>query len=188
MTIQNQVYIDLRKGSIQAFQVVFDAYSANIYNLSFHILKNKEQAEEVVQETFLKVWMHREELDDAKDLWPYIYVIAKRICYNQLRSMKYDLLAQQELIKNMTVLAEDSAHQLSEINKILQESVDLLPERQKLVWIMSREEGKSHKEIADELGISPNTVKNTIVQTLKTLRHTFKKADYLYFFIFLFFL
>ncbi len=188
MTIENQIYMDLKKGDVHAFQVVFDAYSANIFNLSLQILKSKVQAEEVVQETFFKLWFHREELDDAKELWPYIYVIAKRICFNQLRSLKYNQLAQQELIKNMTLSVEDSVHQLTEISNILQESVNLLPARQKQVWIMSREEGKSHKEIADELGISPNTVKNTIVQSLKTLRHTFKEADYLYFILFLFFI
>lgn len=187
MAIENHIYMDLKKGDVHAFQVVFDAYSTNIFNLSFQILKSKEQAEEVVQETFFKLWLQREELDDTKELWPYIYVIAKRICFNQLRSLKYNHLAQQELIKNMTLAAEDSVHQLTEIRNILQESVNLLPARQKQVWIMSREEGKSHKEIADELGISPNTVKNTIVQTLKTLRHTIKEADYLYFLFFLFF-
>jgi len=188
MALSIQIYTDLKKGDIQAFQIIFDAYSAGIFNLAFRILKNREQAEEIVQETFLKLWINRQQVDDAKELWSYIYVIAKRLCFNQLRVMKYDMMAQQELIKNMTILSEDSSNSLAEIHKILKESVELLPERQRQVWIMSREEGKSYNEIADELGISPNTVKNTIVQTLKKLRHTFKMADYLYFFIYLLFI
>ena len=77
---------------------------------------------------------------------------------------------------------------LREMEQLLKDSVVKLPPRQQQVWIMSREEGKSHQEIAEELGISPNTVKNNIVQTLKTLRDVFRKADYLYLSLFFFFL
>ncbi|MGV6943497.1 RNA polymerase sigma factor [Sphingobacterium kyonggiense] len=186
MKIDMQIFKNLKNGDINAFQQVFDGYGQSIFNTAFKILKSKEQAEEIVQETFLKTWLNRREIDETKDIWPFIYVIAKRLCFNQLRSMKYDMLAQQELLRNMNENVEDSKILLLDIQHLLDESVKALPGRQRQVWIMSREEGKSHKEIAEELGISPNTVKNCLVQTLKTLRHTFKQADYIYLLLFFF--
>ncbi|MGO1597560.1 MAG: RNA polymerase sigma-70 factor [Sphingobacterium sp.] len=187
MELGNHVYQQLRKGNIQAFREVFDTYSDRIYSVAYRILKNREQAEEIVQETFLKVWQNREKLDETKAMWPFIFVVAKRLCFNQLRSIRYDVMAQKELIRNMKSIADDHPMDLRDMERLLQDSVVQLPARQRQVWIMSREQGKSHKEIADELGISPNTVKNNMVQTLKTLRDVFTKADYLYFFIFLYF-
>lgn len=188
MAIEKHVLINFQQGDIPAFQLIFHTYSPLIYSLAFKILKNREQSEEIVQETFLKAWIHRESLDESKDPWPFFYVIAKRLCFNELRSLKYDTLAQKEILLQMQSENAQSNLLMMDIQQLLKESVALLPSRQQQVWIMSREEGKSHKEIAEELGISPNTVKNCLVQSLKTLRNTFKRADYLYFFLFLLFL
>ncbi|MGV3704348.1 MAG: RNA polymerase sigma factor [Arcticibacter sp.] len=188
MEICNQVRQDLKSGDRTAFKTVFDAYSPGIFVLSFGILKNKELAEEIVQETFIKLWLLRDTIDTSRNLWSFIYVIAKRMCFNKLRSARYDLLLQQELLQHMSGVVEDTKIQVNELKQLLQHSVGLLPARQREVWQLSREEGLSHKEIADQLGISPNTVKNSLVQTLKYLRQHFKKADYLYFFIFSLFL
>lgn len=187
MELGSRVYQQLRKGDLQAFREVFDTYSDRIYSVAYRILKNKEQAEEIVQEVFLKVWQNREKLDESKEIWPFLFVVAKRLCFNELRSIRYNVLAQRELMNHMKTIADDHPMDIRDMERLLQNSVVQLPARQRQVWIMSREEGKSHKEIADELGISPNTVKNNMVQTLKTLRDVFAKADYLYFFVFLFF-
>ncbi|WP_256012736.1 RNA polymerase sigma factor [Desertivirga xinjiangensis] len=188
MEICSQVRQNLRSGDRSAFKLVFDTYSPGIFELSYKILKSRELAEEIVQDTFIKLWLSRENIDISRNLWSLIYVIAKRLCFNKLRSAKYDILLQQELVHHMSLAVEDSTTQVNELEQLLKHSVGLLPARQREVWQLSREEGLSHKEIADHLGISPNTVKNSLVQTLKYLRQHFKKADYLYFFIFLYFL
>ncbi len=188
MSMNKHMYLKLKEGDLDAFQFVFNAYSAGVYNLAFRILKNKESAEEIVQETFLKVWTYRVSICEDKDIWPFIYVMAKRLCYNQLRRIKYNEEAQNELLHQMSSLTESIHSNIIDIQQVLKESVDQLPLRQRQVWIMSREEGKSHREIADELGISQNTVKNSIVQTLKILRTAFREADLIYFIFFLFFL
>lgn len=188
MEVCNQIREDFKAGNRSACKTVFDAYSPGIFELAYRILKSRELAEEVVQDTFIKLWLSRETIDTSKNLWSLTYVIAKRLCFNKLRSAKYDLLLQQELIHRMTLATEDNKTQVNEMEKLLKDSVELLPARQREVWQLSREEGLSHKEIADQLGISPNTVKNSLVQSLKYLRQHFKKADYLYFFIFSFFL
>lgn len=188
MEICSQVLQDLKNGDRSAFKLVFDAYSPGIFELSYRILKSRELAEEIVQDTFIKLWLSRGNIDTSKNLWSFIYVISKRLCFNKLRSAKYDLLLQQELVHHMAIAVEDSKTQINELEQLLKHSVGLLPARQREVWQLSREEGLSHKEIADQLGISPNTVKNSLVQTLKYLRQHFKKADYLYFILFFNFL
>lgn len=188
MDLGTRVYQQLRKGDLEAFREVFHAYSDRVYAVAFRIHKNKEQAEEVVQEVFLKLWQNRADIDDHRSLWPLLFVIAKRICFNQLRSMRYDTQAQKEWFYRMEAATDEHQHSLREMERLLRDSVFHLPPRQRQVWIMSREEGKSHKQIAQELGISPNTVKNNLVQTLKTLKTVFRNADYLYFILFFFFL
>lgn len=187
MEICSQVREDLKCGDRSAFKIVFETYSPGIFELALRILKSRDMADEIVQDTFIKLWLSRESIDTGKNLWSLIYVIAKRLCFNKLRSAKYDLLLQQELIRNMDISAEDNETHVHELEQLLQDSVGCLPARQREVWQLSREEGLSHKEIAERLGISTNTVKNNLVQTLKYLRQHFKKADYLYFLIFLHF-
>lgn len=188
MHLDHKVYQRLREGDMEAFRQIFDAFSGRIYTVALRILKEEQMADEVVQDTFIKLWQSREDVDPTKDLWPFLFVMAKRICFNELRALRYDSKAQKELLRRMNHLQEDHRMALREMEQLLKDSVVKLPPRQQQVWIMSREEGKSHQEIAEELGISPNTVKNNIVQTLKTLRDVFRKADYLYLPLFFFFL
>ncbi|NGF57141.1 RNA polymerase sigma-70 factor [Parapusillimonas sp. SGNA-6] len=175
------ILILLKCGDEAAFRELYIAYSPSIFSLGYKVLKNKEWAEEVVQETFLKLWIHREEVDTEKSIWPYLYVIGKRICFNKLRTLRYDQQAVKELYLNSVLMEEENKVSYNELNTLLRHSVEQMPERQRTIWKMSREEGFTHQQIADKLGLSAHTVKNHIVQALKFLRNGLEKSDYLYF-------
>src|SRR5690606_38589458 len=181
------ILVLMKDGDEAAFKELYTAYSPGIFSLGYKVLKNREWAEEVVQETFLKLWIHREEVDTEKSLWPYLYVIGKRICFNKLRDLKYDQKAVKELYLNIVLAEEDNKVHYNELQSLLNGAVAQLSERQRLVWKMSREEGFTHQQIADELGLSTHTVKNHIVQILKFLRNGLKKSDYIYFWLFFYF-
>ena len=90
MSMNKHMYLKLKEGDLDAFQFVFNAYSAGVYNLAFRILKIRKSAEKIVQETFLKVWTYRASLCEDKDIWPFIYVMAKAIMLQSIAGIKYN--------------------------------------------------------------------------------------------------
>ncbi|HVW97216.1 MAG TPA: RNA polymerase sigma-70 factor [Mucilaginibacter sp.] len=181
--IDSSAIQQLMAGDESVFVTVYELYSEKIYRLAFRFLKDKEQSEEIVQEAFINLWLSRDKLDPEGDLWLYLYVIAKRLSLNALRQIGKSsnliekLLHRISELQNTTeevVLAHDLEHYAETI-------IEKLPRQQKLVFKLSRIEGLSHKEIAEQLHISPNTVKNHMVEALKTLKSHLKYSDFLYF-------
>ena len=179
--VSRTLIIAFSKGSHQAFEEIYETYSKQIYNISKYILKSEDWAEEIVQEAFLKLWLSREKVDPDQSLWSYLFVISKRLCFNKLRSIKNDRKAMEELVAAIAVFRMEEEMMTNEIRSLLDSSVNKLTNQQRLVWKMSREDGFSHKQIAQQLDISMNTVKNHLVQALKLLRIDFTRAEYLTF-------
>ena len=169
-------------GDESAFTAIYELYSEKVYRLAFRFLKDKEQSEEIVQEAFINLWLSREKLNADGNMWLYLYVISKRLSLNALRqvgkssNLVEKLLHQISELQNTTeeeVLAHDLEHYAEKV-------IEKLPRQQQLVFKLSRIEGLSHKEIAEQLQISPNTVKNHMVEALKTLKTHLKYSDFLY--------
>jgi RNA polymerase sigma-70 factor (family 1) len=167
-----QILSDLINGCKIAFESVYEMYAKRVYNLAFLFLKDSGWSEDVLQEVFIKLWHNREKLDVNGNLWLYIYVLVKRESLNKLRSLKRSEDCFDKLWNNISHLADCSheklvAKELSDtINKLLIE----LPAKQRNVFILSRIEGLSHKEISEQLNISQNTVKNHMVNALRTIK------------------
>lgn len=180
--VDGDVIQQLIAGDESAFTLVYGLYSEKVYRLAFRFLKDKEQSEEIVQEAFINMWLNRDRLNTEGNLWLYLYVIAKRLSLNALRQ-----------IGKSSILIEKLLHQISELQNTTEEDIlahdleqyagqiiDKLPRQQQLIFKMSRVDGLSHKEIAEQLQISPNTVKNHMVEALKTLKSHLKYSDFLY--------
>lgn len=178
----------LREGDEAAFRLVYDEFSERVYGLAFRFLKDAEQSEEIVQEVFLNLWLSREKLDVNGNMWLYLYVIGKRLCLNVLREVHRS----DDLFKRLLVNIKEANNSTEEkiiaadIERLADEIVSRLPKQQQLIFRLSRTEGLSHQQIAQKLHISPNTVKNHIVEALKTLRAHLKYSDLIYFIIFIF--
>lgn len=169
-------------GDEGAFRHTYDVYSEQVYQLAFRFLKDKAWSEEIVQDVFLKLWLNREGLDDQGNIWLYLYVIAKRLCLNKLRETRKSVALFEQLMRNMEVAGNLSEEQLiaNELEQYTQRLILCLPKQQQLIFKLSREEGLTHNEIAQKLGLSPNTVKNHMVQALKTLKTTLNQSGYTY--------
>lgn len=172
----------LRAGDEAVFGLIYDLYSSKIYTLAFRFLKDSARSEEIVQETFIKLWQSRINLDSNGDLWLYIYVIAKRLSLNTLRELSRSASFVRELLIQMEDLHCQTEQDIlaKELEAFSKEVISRLPKQQQLVFQLSRNEGLSHKEIAEVLKISPNTVKNHMVEALKTLRMQLKYTDLIY--------
>lgn len=167
--ISIDVMMKFKDGDKTAFKTIYVRYSPSIYSVSTQLLKDGDLAEEMVQECFMKLWLSRSGIQVERDLWPYLYVMCKRLCFNVLRDKE---IVKKSIEYFQEDLVNDVEHRVyhNELQHHLQLCIAQLPLQQRTAWILSREEGFTHQEIAARMDISQNTVKNHIGQALKFLR------------------
>ena len=163
----------LKNGDMLAFDRVYELYSHKLFSFVFKILKNEAEADDIVQEVFVKIWESRHKLEDYKLLNSYIFTIAYNNSIDLIRK-RISNIKYLEHLKNSAVIDFTptfiSQIEFNELNIKAEELVANLPERQKQVYLLHREEGLTYHEIAEQLGISKNTVENHMVKALKYLR------------------
>lgn len=176
-------------GNHTAFQAIYGVYSSKVFRVAFKYLKDTALSQEIVQETFIKLWLTRHNIQIEGDIWSYLSLIAKRLSLNSLRDILKSTSLNSELLADI-----DDTHNTTEENlyardleQITDKLIKNLPKQQQLIYQLSRTEGLSHKEIAEQLHISPSTVNNHLVQALKTLRSNLEYS-YLHHLILIFFL
>lgn len=181
----------LRNGDEAAFRLVFERLHRKIYQFAFHFLKNKEQCEEIVQDTFLNFWVHREKLDRFKPIEPYLYIIARRTVTDYWRKAATAQNFRDQLFYSIRLSHNDTEEKvlMNDLERITEAGMQQLSSQQQMVFKLSRFEGLTYEEIAVKMQISKDTVKYHLVNALKVLREHFDKHDvsYLFFIAFLFF-
>jgi len=170
----------LRRGDLQSFDLVYQQYSQRLYGFAFSILKNHEDAKEIVQETFLRLWNSRDQLKSDQSLKSYLFKISYNISIDLIRlRLKNEKYAEYLKIS----FAEDAGNvenmaEYNELSEMIQKIVTEFPEQRQKIFRMSREEGLSHAEIADQLGITTKTVENHINLALKTIRKNLSSGSF----------
>ena len=180
--VETSTILRLMDGDEIALREVYEVYAERVYQLAFRFLKDTARSEEIVQDVFMKLWLNRESLDEQGNIWLYLYVIAKRLCLNKLREISKSTVLFEQLMRRIERAGNQADEQLlaDELNQQAQQLIARLPKQQRMIFKLSREEGLSHNEIAQKLGLSPNTVKNHMVQALKTLKSTLQQSGYTY--------
>lgn len=181
--------LQLKNNEVGAFDVVFHKYSEKLFRFSFSLLKNKEDAEGIVQEAFLKIWEKREDIDTTKSFKSFLFTISYNLIVDKLRLRLKD----QEYRSFLVHYFESKSFELKsnmDYDLILgqvRDAVEELPAKRKQIYTLSRELGLSHKEIATRLGISVKTVENQITLALKHIKKKLGKEVFPFvLFIFLF--
>ncbi len=185
MEEEKQLVIALKKGSRSAFGQLFRLYHKQLFSFCYSIIQNKEEAENLTQDVFIKLWIKRAKIDIDKSFSGFLFTIARNMTLNQIRSIvQRQIIIQQHFKKKITSSNNSTEEQISfnEVKHILGELIDHLPQKRKEIFLLSREKELSHKEIAELLGISIHTVENQIYKATKTLQ---KKLNQLFPFVFL---
>ena len=171
--ITQELLTRLKNGDILAFDQIYEMYSHKLFSFVFKILKNEAEVDDIVQEVFVKIWESRDKLKDYKLLNAYIFTIAynnsidlirKRISNNKyLELLKYSA----SINFTPTIISQIEFNELSsKVEKLIAQ----IPDRQKQVYLLHREEGMTYPQIAEQMGISQNTVENHMAKALKYLR------------------
>lgn len=175
------VVAQLRDGDIDAFEVLFNRYSEKLFNFSFRYLGNKQDAEEVVQNVFFKIWTNRACLKPELSFNAYLIQIGKSIIYKMSRKDQRDADYYQylQVWKKKYHSDTEEAIQLAELRDQLFRGIDHLPKKRREVFLMSRFEGLSLDEIALRLAISKKTVKNHLTQAMHDLKSHLREYELL---------
>lgn len=175
----DQLITTLKSGDITAFEMLFRTYYQPLCNYAYTFVQDRDEAEEIVQSTFLNVWEKRDNLSIHTGVKPYLYAMVRNASLNVL---KHEKIKQQHVTMEMAV-AERSVESVtrtvmaSELENKIYSAMDKLPEQCRLVFKLSRFEELKYSEIAEQLNISIKTVENQMGKALKIMRDQLK--DYL---------
>ena len=155
-----------------AFRKIYDGFSEPLYRFAYSYLKDSFEAEEIVQDVFLKVWEKRDEIDEQKSFKSYLYRITINKIFNELKHRVVKQKYEQHLLNfdQLTHETPESSIQFQELNKKLELLLTKLPEQQRAIFIMSRWKGLSNAEIAEKLNLSIRTVENQIYRAAKFVK------------------
>lgn len=173
MKATKEIITQLREGNLLAFQSVYDLYSAHIYNFIYSLLYNRLEAEDLTQEVFVKVWEKKESLDMDKNFDSYIFKIARNLVYdeweNRFHAEHYVKSLKLEGNEPLIPSPED-AIMVNSIGEYVDLLIDKLPLARREIFLLSRKQHLSTKEIAQRLSISERTVEAQIYRSLQYLR------------------
>ncbi len=160
-----------------AFTTLFHMYKQKLYGYVLRLTESEMLAEDIVQDVFLKLWNDHDSLNTIDNFGSYLFRMSKNQVINHFKRMAHETLIMAELFQQNPAGRNETQEivALKDIEKILGDILEKLPPQQKSVYRLSREEGRTHDEIANLLKISPNTVKNHIVQAMSTIRMQLRK-------------
>ena len=154
-----------------AFEAVFKLYYQQLCVLAYTILKEREEAEEIVQEAFVKIWERRHRIELKSSIRNYMYSTVRNSCFNYLKhqSVERDYETAIKRGNDSYNLVEEEVVG-KELNVIINKTIEQLPEKRREIFELSRYEGLKYSEIAERLNISIKTVEAQMGQALKYLK------------------
>jgi len=169
---EKKLVSQLRNSEVKSFDIIFERYADRLYRFSYSLLKNDEEAKEIVQETFFRIWVKRHEIDSSKSFKSFLFTISYHLIIDQLRlklkEQEYRRFL-KEYCKTEELPAESEAD-YETLNRQIAMVIEELPAKRKQIYTLSRENGMSYKEIAGQLNISVKTVENQINLALKHIK------------------
>jgi len=174
--IENELFIRIAEGDEAAFTLCYAEYGRMLMPFLIRLVGTRDSAEEIIQEVFLKVWLHRDRLAAVENPKSWLFRVAANTGRNWLKKkmmIEQHLQAQQQDASGDLVAERLD---LRSVANLVQATIQSFPPQRKLIYQLSREEGLKPAEIADRLQLSVSTVKNTLLTALKTIRENIEEA------------
>jgi len=163
----------LHKGSVIAFEKLYFRYSARLYNFLIKLSAgNTYMAEELVQRTFIKVWEMREKTDPEKSFISYLCTIAKNMLLNEYEHQTVQFIYREYIRVRMSEIDFNTDLEIEKkfLDELIDKLTDKLPPKRKEIFILSRRNGLSNKEIASKLKISESTIETQLSKALAFMK------------------
>ena len=166
----------IKEGDIEQFEVLFKEYYERLCQFAIKYVKNIEQSEGVVQDTFYNIWKNHKTINITTSLKAYLYTAVRNNCLQKLRTRSLDIKYENYYKSHYVNESISPADELDakELSKVINKALNSLPERCREIFKMSRYEGLKYHEIADKLSISIKTVEANMGKALKRFRSYLK--------------
>ncbi len=178
--LEIECLINLSRGDHRSYELLFLSYHPKMCHFLRGFVKNEEEAYDMTQDIFYKVWLNRESMKEIKSFKAYLFTMARHMIYNHyehsLVKEKYTLThpAKPEIYEpEQEMFAKD-------LSLLIDLVVSRMPEQRQRIFKMSRREGFSSDEIASRLNIHKRTVENHISNALSDLRKALKHVSFLF--------
>ena len=163
----------LKAGNYESYKTLFHLHYARLVCFVDGIIEDRHAAEDLVQEAFVKVWLNRQKLNENLFIENYLYVLVKRATLNFIRDRKFAEDISVEVLQGLS--SGDTTGEAVDVNETrrrIQSVVQMMPEKRRKVFRMSRNDGLSNKDIASQLKLSEKTVERHITLALQDIRKT----------------
>jgi RNA polymerase sigma-70 factor (ECF subfamily) len=163
---------ELSKDNESSLEELFNHYYPRLYDFSKSFLKLEQGIDDIIQEVFIRIWQNRKNIKDPSTFNSFIFTITRNLLLNELRSRLNHQNLKDEVRKS-SIAPEYAGFdhvQYRDLKNRVTELIGKLPKRQKEIFVLSRTEGLSHKEIAGKLKITTKTVEYHISLAIKYLK------------------
>ncbi len=161
------------------FEKLFKSHFVHLCNFANQYVNETDNSKDIVQKVFIRLWESRDKINPAKPIQSYLFTAVKNRCLNHIRDQKkYRSRVLDLEISDLDVSFETEDDSISELRLKINEALDELPEKCRIVFEMSRFRNMKYKDIALELDVSVKTVEAHMSKALKTLRAQLK--DYMH--------
>lgn len=174
---ENNLLQQISEGDEASFKIIYDRYRGKLYNYILKASNSRESAEDAVHDVFLKIWDSRDKLPGIQNFGAYLFRMARNHAISGFRRMAKETLIMAELRHEQVPFPPtiDPLMQ-KEIRAFIQEAVAKLSVQQRKVFMLSRQDGLRHEEIAKTLGISIHTVRAHLGEALRFLRKEIRQS------------
>lgn len=184
LSLEEKYISDLNRGSYRAFDALYSMYSHRLYGFVFKLTKSQSDANDIVQDVFVKLWLNRENILLDTSFQAYLFTIAKNMVINKIRAnVNSPIFVDYVAYLNDRQLAENNVDEVLNYDDFklrLNLAKNSLSQTQRNVFELSKELGYNNAEIAKHLELSEQTVKNQLSNALKILRG--KMASHIFLF------
>lgn len=173
---EEKLFKRIKKGDINQFEVLFKEYYERLCQFAVKYVKNVEQSEEVVQDTFYNIWKNRNTLNIKTSIKAYLFTAVRNNCLQVIRTQTLDVKYENYYKSHFTNESVSPSDVLNakELSNIINKAFNSLPDRCRVIFKMSRDEGLKYHEIAAKLSISIKTVEANMGKALKHFRSYLK--------------
>ena len=173
---KNKKLLDaVKTGNPDAFNEIYHKYRQKIFGYAFHFTRCREEAEELTQDTFVRLWENKEKIDPERNFDAFLYTLIRNRFLGTLRKK-----AREKAYNSENITPEKSFNAIEdeldakESKQIAQQAIESLSPQVKKIYLMSRNDHHTHEEISQLMGISKNTVNNHLKKSLGIMRKYFK--------------
>ena len=160
----------LQEKNEEAFAEIYNRYWKRIYTLALSYLKSPEAAQDIVQDIFIKIWTNKQSLLHVREFKPYIFVSARNLIISSLRNKVFHVSLDPDEPVEEEIFFPERQFSYRESLDMLHKAIEQLPLQQRTAYNLSRNQGLRYEEIAQQMGISPLTVRTHISKALHFIR------------------